>query len=148
MSFFEKVKNWFKSFGQKVKNGWSKLWTKPDFKAKSESGGNMFVIICSWVYKLRSIFLAIPVLFVAVIMAIQNMARLPEKISIYFPGENILSASLTELSREVAVFGPLLVTVLCLAMMFLSRRVSYPWLISVFSLLLPPFLYFITVFPG
>ncbi len=136
------------SFLEKVKNGWNKLWQKPDFKKESESGGNMFLIICNWVYKLRSIFLAIPVLFAAIIMAIQNMTRLPEKVSIYFPGENILAASLTELSREVAVFGPLLITVLCLTMMFLSRRVTFPWLISVFSLILPPFLYFITVFPG
>ncbi len=136
------------SFWEKVKNGWNKLWQKPDLKKESESGGNMFLIICSWVYKLRSVFLAIPVLFIAIILAIQNMTRLPEKVSIYFPGENILAASLTELSREVAVFGPLLITVLCLTMMFLSRRVTFPWLISVFSLLLPPFLYFITVFPG
>ncbi len=136
------------SFMEKVKNGWSKLWQKPNFKAESESGGNMFVIICTWVYKLRSIFLAIPVLFGAIILAIHNMAKLPETVNLYFPGENILAANLMELSREVAVFGPLLVTVLCVVMMFLSRRVSYPWLISLFSLLLPVFIYFITVFPG
>lgn len=144
MSFIENVKGGFKSFGQKVKNGLK----KPDFKAQSESGGNMFVIICSWVYKLRSIFLAVPVLFTAIILAIQNMTRLPETVNLYFPGENILAANLTEISREVAVFGPLLVTVLCLVMMFLSRRVTFPWLISVFTLVLPPFIYFITVFPG
>lgn len=144
MSFMENVKGGFKSFGQKVKNGLK----KPDFKAQSESGGNMFVIICSWVYKLRSIFLAVPVLFTAIILAIQNMTRLPETVNLYFPGENILAANLTEISREVAVFGPLLVTVLCLVMMFLSRRVTFPWLISVFTLVLPPFIYFITVFPG
>ncbi len=132
---------------EKIKNGWKKLWQKPDFKAESESGGNMFLIICSWVYKLRSIFLAIPVLFAAIILAIHNMAKLPETVNLYFPGENILAANLTELSREVAVFGPLLITVLCLTMMFLSRRVTFPWLISLFSLVLPLFLYFITVFP-
>ncbi len=136
------------SFSDKIKNGWNKIWKKPDIKAETEAGGNMFLIICNWVYKLRSIFLAIPVLFVAIIMAIQNMARLPDTVNVYFPGENILAANLTELSKEVAVFGPLLVTVLCVVMMFLSRRVTFPWLISLFSLLLPPFLYFITVFPG
>ncbi len=142
----KKNNNGVQSFWQKMKNNWTK--TTSDFKSEAASGGNMFLIICSWVYKLRSIFLAIPVAFTAVIMAIQNMTRLPEKVSLFFPGENILTANLIELSREVAVFGPLLVTVLCLVMMFLSRRVTFPWLISLFSLFLPPFIYFITVFPG
>lgn len=144
MKFFDKIKNWFKSCWQKIKDSVQ----KPTAEGQTVSDGSMFKIICIWVYKLRSVFLAIPVAFAAVIMAIQNMTRLPETVTLYFPGENILTANLTELSREVAVFGPLLVTAVCLMMMFLSRRVTFPWLISLFSLILPPFIYFITVFPG
>lgn len=144
MTFFEKIKNWFKSCWQKIKDSFQ----KPTVEGQAVSEGSMFKIICIWVYKLRSVFLAIPVAFAAIIMAIQNMTRLPETVNLYFPGENILTANLTELSREAAVFGPLLVTVVCLVMMFLSRRVTFPWLISLFSLILPPFIYFITVFPG
>lgn len=144
MTFFEKIKNWFKSCWQKIKDSFQKA----TIEGQTVSEGSMFKIICIWVYKLRSVFLAIPVAFAAIIMAIQNMTRLPETVNLYFPGENILTANLTELSREAAVFGPLLVTVVCLVMMFLSRRVTFPWLISLFTLILPPFIYFITVFPG
>ena len=40
-------------------------------------------------------------------------------------------------SRSVAVLGPLAVTAVCLLMVFISRKVLYPWLISLFSLVLP-----------
>ena len=41
------------------------------------------------------------------------------------------------ISREMAVYGPLALTGGCLLMMIFSRKVIYPWLISVFTLLLP-----------
>ena len=39
----------------------------------------------------------------------------------------------------LAVFIPLLVTSACLLFMFLSKRISFPFLVSVFSLVLPIF---------
>ena len=43
---------------------------------------------------------------------------------------------------------PLVITGVCLVMMFLSRRTIYPWLISIFSLVLPWLIWITNVFPA
>jgi hypothetical protein len=50
------------------------------------------------------------------------------------------------ISREMAVYGPLGLTGGCLLMMFFSRKVIYPWLISVFTLVLPLFIQLLNFF--
>ncbi len=87
-----------------------------------------------WIYKLRSVLLAIPVAVAAIVLAVRNAAQLPEKVGIH-----LLSTGEFEMmvSRNVAVLVPLVVTVFCLLLMFCSRKVLYPWLISIFSLVLP-----------
>ena len=50
--------------------------------------------------------------------------------------------------KGIAVMGPLAVTAACLFLMFLSRRVVYPWLISIFSLALPLLIYITNIFPA
>jgi hypothetical protein len=52
------------------------------------------------------------------------------------------------ISRSLAVMAPLLVTGGCLIMMFLSRRTVYPWIISIFTLVLPILIWFTNVFPA
>ena len=44
--------------------------------------------------------------------------------------------------------APLVVTGVCLVMMWLSRRTIYPWIISIFSLVLPILIWITNVFPG
>lgn len=116
-------------------------------KEQTAFGKTVHVIgaIGSWVYKLRSILLAIPVVIAAVWLALQNMARLPEQVGI-----NLLASGEYQqmVSRSIAVLGPVAVTAVCLLMMFCSRRVVYPWLISVFSLVLPWLIYITNVFPA
>ena len=51
-------------------------------------------------------------------------------------------------SRSIAVMGPLAVTGVCLLLMFCSRRVVYPWLISIFTLILPFVIYITNIFPA
>ena len=99
-----------------------------------KSFGNVIKEIGRWIYKLRSVFLAIPVAVAAIVLAIRNTAQLPEEVGIH-----LLSSGEFEMmiSRNVAVLVPLVVTVFCLLLMFCSRKVLYPWLISVFSLVLP-----------
>jgi len=48
----------------------------------------------------------------------------------------------------VAVMGPLALTALCLVMVFCSKRVVYPWLISIFSLVIPIVIWITNVFPA
>jgi len=98
-----------------------------------------------WAYKLRSVILAVPVVVASIVLAIQNLQRLP-----VFVGINMQASGeyAVMLERSVAVILPLLVTAGCLLMMFLSKKVLYPWLVSVFSLLLPILLWITNVFPG
>lgn len=115
---------------------------------KKEMG--TFGYICQWIYKLRTVILAIPVVLGAVILALYNAANLPEKLQIYFPASanKEVMVKMVEMGKGAAIFVPLLVTAFCLLMMFCSKKVLYPWLISVFSLVLPLFFIFISVFPG
>lgn len=138
MKFLDNVKARFAAFRQKIQE-----------KNKNEGKGSTFRYICHWVYKLRSVFMAIPVGFAAIILAIYNASHLPEKVAVYFPSfaEAELMIKLTELSRGAAVLIPLLITAGCLILMFCSRRHTYPWLISIFSLVLPLFFLFVGLFP-
>ena len=96
-----------------------------------------------WAYKLRSLVLSIPVFVCAVALAIRNLALLPEWVGI-----NIMANGEYQwlVSRGVAVLAPLVVTVLCLLLMLCSKKALYPWLVSVFSLVLPPVILLINSF--
>ena len=87
-----------------------------------------------WAYKLRSLVLSIPVFVCAGALAIRNASQLPEWVGI-----NLLANGEYQwmVSRGVAVLAPLAVTVVCLLLMLCSKKALYPWLISVFSLVLP-----------
>ena len=139
MKFFDDTKERFAAFRQKLQE-----------KNKQEGKGSTFRYVCQWVYKLRSVFMAIPVAFAAIVMAIYNAGHLPERVSVYFPSfaQEEMIIKLTELSRGSAVLIPLLITAGCLLLMFCSRRHTYPWLISIFSLVLPLFFLFVGLFPG
>lgn len=101
--------------------------------------------IWSWAYKLRSIILAIPVAAGAVIIAIHNYTKLPDAVGINIQTSGAYAEMV---SKNVAVLGPVAITAVCLLMVFCSRKVLYPWLISVFSLVLPILIYITNTFPG
>ena len=107
--------------------------------------GSVMKEIGRWIYKLRSVLLAIPVAVGAIILAVRNMAQLPEEVGI-----NMLASGEFQMtiSRSTAVLVPLVVTVFCLLLMFCSRKVLYPWLISLFSLVLPIVLMLTNMFAG
>ncbi len=100
--------------------------------------------IGTWAYKLRSILLSIPVAIAAIALAIRNMAKLPEQVGVNLQASGEYAMTI---SRGVAILGPLALTAVCLLLMFCSRRVVYPWLISLFSLVLPLVLWFTNTFP-
>jgi len=107
--------------------------------------GNVLGVIGKWIYRLRGFFMAVPVALAALALASRNMARLPEEVGI-----NLLPSGQYEylISRGLAVLGPLVVTAVCLVMMWLSRRTIYPWIISIFSLILPWLIWITNVFPA
>lgn len=101
--------------------------------------------IGSMLYKLRSILLSIPVIVAAVVLAMRNARLLPASVGI-----NLLASGEYQwmVARNIAVLGPMAVTAACLLMMFCSRRVVYPWLISIFSLAIPIVIWITNVFPA
>lgn len=107
--------------------------------------GRVLQGIGRWIYRLRGLVLAIPVVLAALSLAAQNMARLPGKVGLLIleNGEYYMTVS-----RSTAVMAPLAVTGVCLLFMFCSRRVIYPWLISIFTLVLPFVIYYTNIFPA
>ena len=112
--------------------------TETAAKKESVSGWKKFcnVIggIVTWIYRLRGVFLAIPVAYAALKLAMYNMEHLPQIVGINLQASGAFSDTIT---REFAVMGPLGITAVCLVMMLFSRKVVYPWEISVFTLFVP-----------
>lgn len=170
MNFLNTVKAWFLSVWQWIQDGWSWLvkTVKEIFKKNDSANAeekkpqkenkpkkapgekSLFSMICLWIFRLRSVFLAIPVIYLAIVYAVENAKLLPAKIALYVPvsQQELLTSKMIEFSRDTAVYFPLAVTGTCLVLMFCSRRTIYPWLISIFSLVLPLFFRFISTFPG
>ena len=98
--------------------------------------GNFWKVIV----KLRSVWLAIPVVVCSVVLAVRNTAILPALVDFDIAALNksgqLVFQTIT-VSKNLAIAGPLVITAVCLGLMFCSKRIVYPWLVSVFSLLLP-----------
>lgn len=132
------TKKWNR-FYQKVKPSLDKVG------AVCHKIGEICGLITDWIIKLRKVILTIPVVIGAIYLAVMNSKSLPETVGINLL-ENGEYAYLV--SRSVAVFGPLAVTALCLLLMICSRKTVYPWLISVFSLVLPLLILLTNNFPA
>lgn len=102
-------------------------------------------LTAKWLYKLKTLVLAIPVAVAAVILALRNLWGLPGNVGI-----NLLESGeyAFYLNKGLAVLLPLGITALCLFFMFISRKILYPWLVSVFSLALPVVLWITNTFPS
>ena len=107
--------------------------------------GIVLTLTGKWAYRLRSLVLSIPVFVCACALAIRNVSLLPELVGI-----NILASGEYQwfISRGAAVMLPLALTAVCLLLMFCSKKILYPWLISVFSLAVPLVLWITNVFPA
>lgn len=130
--------------------GWNKV--QDDVKESLQSDASVWskikrvvgiLIMC--VYRLRSVFLAIPVVWYALKLAAYNSKHLPEEV-----GLNLLSTGefAMTISREMAVMGPLAVTAACLVLMATSRKALYPWAVSIFTLILPILLLVSNLYPA
>jgi len=96
-------------------------------------------------YHLRKVIMAIPVVYYALRLAGYNLANLPEQVGLDLQASGEFARMI---SRETAVMGPLAVTAACLALMFCSRKSVYPWIISIFSLILPLLLLITNLYPA
>ena len=100
------------------------------------------LVMC--VYRLRAVFLAIPVAYYALKLAAYNMKNLPEEVGINLLSNGAFSMTI---ARELAVMGPLVVTAACIVLMFASRKALYPWAVSIFTLILPVLILISNLYP-
>ncbi|MBQ8768183.1 MAG: hypothetical protein IJZ15_00815 [Oscillospiraceae bacterium] len=107
--------------------------------------GNTATKVWDFAVKFKQFILAIPVALGAVILAIRNMSALPKQVGF---GLQIDGTFDFVVGRGIAVLGPIAITALCLLLMFCSKRVLTPWLVSVFSLVLPLLLWIINCYPA
>lgn len=128
-----------------MKNGFFQNIEEKYQEFKKSNFAQVVGMTAKWAYKLRSILLSIPVAVVAIALAVRNLTQLPTEVGI-----NMLANGEYQwmISRGMAACIPVAVTAVCLVMMFLSKKVLYPWLISVFSLALPLVLWFTNIFPN
>lgn len=104
---------------------------------------NKVVFAWNYVVKFKKLFLCVPVAVMAVLLAIRNLLSLPALVGLWLQANGEFSF---EIVREVAVLGPLVVTAICLLLVFASKRTLTPWLVSVFSLVLPLWILLINTF--
>lgn len=118
------------SEGRKVLSGIYRVYKKVE---------EIITVIIRCLIKLRKIFMAAPVVWLALKIAQQNMERLPEAVGFNIQSSGEFAAMV---SREYAVAGPLALTGFCLLLMFCSRKTVFPWIVSIFSLVLPYLIYY------
>ena len=102
-------------------------------------------LIGVWLFRLRKPVMALPVAYYALKLAQYNKLHLPEKVGINLQSTGEFAQMIT---RDMAVLGPLALTGACLLLMFCSKRTLTPWLVSVFTLVLPIWIWIINVFPS
>lgn len=114
-------------------------------KAALDKTGRVFSVIGKVLYHMRKLFLAVPVVWLAVRLYGIAMEKLPPAVGLLLQESGEYARMV---DRETAALGCMAVTAACLLMMFLSRKTLYPWLISLFSLVLPVLLIVTNIFPA
>lgn len=132
MSKFTELKNKLQAFWRRIEPGVTKT-------------GRVLRGIGRWIYNLRGLFMAVPVGIVAFLEAAKNMDRLPDRVGLLIQATGDYQWMV---GRETAVLFPLLLTGICLVLMFCSRRPVYPWLISILTLVVPVLIYITNIFPA
>ena len=101
----------------------------------------------AWVYifHFRKVLLSVPVVGMSIYLARLNWTQLPDQVGLSLMSNGQFAQTV---AKEAAVYGPMGVTAICLALMVCSRRALYPWLISVFTLVLPLLILITNVFPS
>lgn len=114
-------------------------------KAVISKFNHVINLIGVWLFRLRKPVMAAPVVYYAMKLAKYNTAHLPETVGINLQSTGEFAQTI---SRNMAVMGPLALTLACLLLMFCSRKAMYSWAISIFTLALPLLILFTNVYPA
>lgn len=133
MEFFAKIEDFWTMICEK---------TKPFcLKTAKVLGkiGKVLRIIWAYIYRLRTVFMAVTVGVAAIVLGVMNLGRLPDSTGIWLltNGEFFMLVP-----KEVAVLAPIAVTALSILLVLCSKKALYPWLISIFTLVLPLLIYY------
>ena len=88
--------------------------------------------------------LTIPVAVLALALAMRNMIELPGEVGLLMQANGEYEFVVV---KGIAVLGPMIITAVCLLMTLSSKKVLFPWLISLFSLIIPLMLWVTNAFP-
>lgn len=105
---------------------------------------NILKTIGLWLFRLRKVFMAIPVVWFSLKLASYNLENLPEQVGLNLQASGAYAQMI---DRNLAVYGPMGITAVCLILMFCSRRARYPWVISIFTLVLPILILLTNLYP-
>lgn len=97
-----------------------------------------------FLYHIRKVVMAAPVVYYALKIAEYNREHLPEVVGLNLQSNGEFAMQIT---RDLAVTAPLALTGGCLLMMFLSRKAMYSWAISAFTLVLPIVILISNIYP-
>lgn len=126
-------------FVQKWKDFWAKVRsvTDPIENAVGKVGNVL--------YHLRKIILTIPVAMIGMRVFLYAKEKLPADVGLLLQENGTYKYML---DKNTALSCCLVVTGACLLLMYMSRKIVYPWIISLFSLVLPLFLVISNIFPA
>ena len=124
--------------------------TNPSAVAKTKSkddskAWSVIKTICKYIYQFRGVISSIPVVVIAIILGFKNAGRLPETVGLELLATGEFGMSV---SRITAVLVPMGITGLAVLMTLLSKRTLFPWLISVFTLVLPVLIWLTNIYPA
>ena len=135
---------------KEIAAGWNRVQT--DVKDSLNSNDTVWMkikrvvgILVMVIYRLRSVFLAIPVAWLALKLAAYNAEHLPEQVGLNLQSTGEFAMTV---GRDLAVMGPLVVTAACLVLMATSRKALYPWAVSILTLILPVLLLVSNIYPA
>jgi len=116
-------------------------------KTKEISGktGRVLGIIGKVLFHLRKIFLTIPVVWAGLKVYAYGKENLPDMVGILLQESGDFCYML---EKNSALMSCMAVTAACLVLMFCSRRTIYPWIISLFTLVLPILLVLTNMYPS
>lgn len=150
MNFLDRIVEQWNSLVDQIRPSW--ILAKKIFRGV----GLVFVFLWKFIFGIRGIIISVPVALAALYVASWGQQNLPEVVEITHividtHAENALFGlfvmSTDMITRDVALFMPLALTAFCLVMTILSKRTLFPWLISIFTLVLPVVMYYLNTYP-
>lgn len=118
--------------------------TGKDIWKKTKAFVRGFIDVMAMTYGMRSLVMAVPVVLGSVWLALVNTIRLPSEVGLLMQTNGQFQFVV---EKGIAVILPLTLTALCLMLMFTSKKVLFPWLISMLSLVLPIVIWISNCFP-